>query len=168
MSTTYTTSSTFTRTHARYLASKVAADLRQMRLFYGRPSDTDIDDYVEELTELLVGGYLYSVDYGFRRDDCWVVALNYFVENGVLVADERAGRVPRGANVNGAGWYSHLRYSSKWLALSESERKRIENSIPIKRVTASEPQLGAGNVWVEDKTYTNGGTSIRRRTLKAS
>ena len=63
MSTTYTTSSTFTRTNARYLASKVAADLRQMRLFYGRPSDGEIDDYNTELIELLVGGYLDSVDY---------------------------------------------------------------------------------------------------------
>lgn len=33
-----TTTSTFTLTNARYLASKIAADLRQLRSFYGRPS----------------------------------------------------------------------------------------------------------------------------------
>ena len=167
MSTTYTTASTFTRTNARYLASKVAADLRQMRLFYGRPTDTEIDGYNTELTELLVGGYLDSVDYGFRRSDSWVVALSYSVQNGTLVTDDRAGRVPVGANVAGASWYSFLRYSDQWFALTSSERARIENLIPVKRANASEPNVGSGNVWIEDKVYTSSGTSFKRRTLKS-
>jgi len=167
MSTTYTTSSTFTRTNARYLASKVAADLRQMRLFYGRPSDSEIDDYNTELIELLVGGYLDSVDYGFRRNDSWVVALSYSVQNGTLVTDDRAGRVPVGANVAGTSWYSYLRPNDEWLELTSSERARIENLIPVKRSSASEPNVGNGNNWVEDKVYTSAGTSFKRRTLKS-
>lgn len=168
MSTTYTNSATFTRTHARYLASKVAADLRQMRIFYGQPSEAAIDDFVEELVELLVGGYLASVDYGLRRNGGWVVALSYTVRNGTLSSDDRAGRVPVGADVSGASWYSYLRHSDKWLGLTQAERDRIEATIPVKRTGASEPGLGSGNVWIEDKVYTNGGTSFTRRTLKAS
>ena len=168
MSSTYTTTSTFTRTHARYLASKVVADLRQMRLFYGRPSDADIDAYNDELTELLVGGYLESVDYGFRRNDSWVVALSYSVKNGTLISDDRAGRVPVGANIAGASWYSYLRYSDEWYELTDSGRAQIKKAIPIQRTNASEPNVGAGNVWHEDKVYTSGGTSFKRRTLKSS
>ena len=52
MTYSYTTTSTFTRTHAIYLASKVAADLRQMQLFYGRPSNENIEAYIEELAIL--------------------------------------------------------------------------------------------------------------------
>ena len=37
MSYSYTTTETFTRTHARYIASKIAADLRKLQLYYDRP-----------------------------------------------------------------------------------------------------------------------------------
>ena len=47
MTSSYSTSDTFTRTHAVYLASKVAADLKQMQLFYGKPSDGNIEAYIE-------------------------------------------------------------------------------------------------------------------------
>lgn len=50
---TGTNSTTFTRTNARLIASKIAADLRQMRLFYGKPSAERVDEYVDELVELL-------------------------------------------------------------------------------------------------------------------
>jgi Bacterial HORMA domain family 1 len=168
MSTSYSFSTSFTRTHARYLASKVAADLRQMQLFYGRPGDAEIADYIEELTELLVGGFLASVDYGFRRYNGWVVALSYSVRSdGTLTADDRAGRVPVGADITGASWYSYLRYSAQWGSLTQSERERIKNSIPVGRGGADEPQIGSGNIWVEDKVYTSSGTSFTRRTLKS-
>lgn len=168
MSTTYTYSQSFTRTHARYLASKVAADLRQMRLFYGEPSDEKIDNFVEELVELLVGGYLDSVDYGFRRNDAWVVALHYKVRSdGTLDADDRAGRVPIGADISGASWYSYLRHNSAWSRLTQAERDRIESLIPVKRGHAGEPNVGSG-VWVQDRIYSSNGTSFTRLTLKST
>jgi hypothetical protein len=168
MSTTFTYSDTFTRTHARYIGSKVAADLRQMRAFYFRPDETEIDDYLEELVELLAGGYLESVDYGFRRDDGWVVALNYVVRgDGTLDIDDRSGRVPPGSNVADASWYSYLRYSQKWHLLSSEERQAIKARIPVKRTDANEPNIGAGNVWIGDKVYSSNGTSISRRTMCA-
>jgi len=168
MSSSYSFSTSFTRTHARYLASKVAADLRQLQFFYGRPNDIEIDDFIEELTELLVGGYLASVDYGFRQSDGWVVAVSYSVSaDGTLTADDSAGRAPVGADVSGAFWYSYLRYSATWSGLTQGERERIEDSIPVKRTNAEEPKIGSGNFWSQDKVYTSSGTSLTRRTIKS-
>jgi len=139
-----------------------------VQLFYRRPSDDEIANYIEELTELLVGGYLASVDYGFRRNNGWVVALSYSVRSdGTLTADDRAGRVPVGADITGASWYSYLRHSSKWWDLTQSDRERIDNSIPVSRGGADEPQIGSGNIWIDDKVYTSSGTSFTRRTLKS-
>ena len=68
-----------------------------MQLFYQKPSDAQIDKYVEEVVELLVNDHLDSVDYGFRRSDAsdaWVVGLRYVVRNGVLLITSqlRAGK----------------------------------------------------------------------------
>jgi hypothetical protein len=45
MSSSYTTTDTesFTLVHARYIASKVATDLKRFQRFYGSPSDAWID-----------------------------------------------------------------------------------------------------------------------------
>jgi len=50
MSSTYTISETFTLTHARRLAAKVAADMYQCQRFYDHPTDIQIESYQEELT----------------------------------------------------------------------------------------------------------------------
>ena len=55
---TFTESSTFTVTHARHMAAKVATDLVRMQRFYGFPSDADIDAYEEEVIALLKAGYI--------------------------------------------------------------------------------------------------------------
>jgi hypothetical protein len=168
MSFSFTTTASFTRTHARELAAKVAADLRQMQVFYKKPTDQQINNFVDELVELLVGGYLASVDYGFRTSSEVIVALSYTVRSdGTLDTNDRAGRVPVGADISKASWYSFLRKSSKWSALSKSEREKIEASIPVKRSVGDEPNIGSGNFWIEDKVYSSNGTSFTRRTLKS-
>lgn len=168
MSTTFTTTASFTRTEARYLASKVAADLRQMQCFHGRPSDTEIEEYIEELTELIVGGYLASVEYGFQKNNGWAVALRYVVlSDGTLSQDERAGRVSPFANTSGASWYSYLRRTDKWWRLSNSERQQVENAIPVKRSGAPEPSTGAG-YWVPQKVYSTNGVGLTRYTFQTS
>ena len=168
MSTTFTMTASFTRTHARYLASKVAADLRQMQCFHGRPSDTEIEEYIAELTELIVGGYLASVEYGFQKDNGWVVALRYVVlSDGTLSQDERAGRVSPFTDVSGARWYSYLRHSDKWLSLSSSERQQVEKAIPVKRAGAPEPNTGTG-YWVPQKVYSTNGVGLTRYEFQTS
>ena len=39
---TVSQTNTFTVTHARHMAAKVAADLKRMQRLYGQPSDIDI------------------------------------------------------------------------------------------------------------------------------
>jgi len=164
MSTTHTLSSTatFTVTHAKYLASKLAADLRQMQLFYGTPSDKQIEDYVTEVVVLLLGGYFASVSYGFRSGGQWVMVIKYdAVTGGVLLSDDRAGRVRPGVNVSSATWYSFLTYSNKFLLLSNAEREEIKARLPFARGSAEEPRIGGA--WTADRSYSNGGVSVQRQ-----
>lgn len=166
MTTTYTVSSTFTRTHASYLASKIASDLLQMQLFYGKPSDDEINAYLEEVVILLLGRYFDSVEYGFQKGSDWIVALKYRVRwDGTIVDDSRSGRVPYGVDIAGAHWYSYLRYSSAFCNLSTEEQERITQSLSIKRTSASEPRTGNG-AWVSDKYYSSGGGGLQRDSYR--
>lgn len=166
MSSTYTMTSTITRTDARYVTSKVAADLRQFQIFYGPPSDSEIADYVEELTELLSGRYLDYIEYGFRRDNAWVVSARYIARwDGGLDADERPGRIPVGADIRSATWGSYLVTNGAWSALPLAARQQIEARIPIKRGHAKVPGYGAG-IWVEDRTYGRNGVSVARKVFR--
>ena len=54
----YTETATFTVTHARHMAAKVATDLKRMQRFYGSPSDERIAQFEAEATELIRAGYL--------------------------------------------------------------------------------------------------------------
>lgn len=166
MTATYTYSETFTVTHARYLASKVASDLFQMQLFYGKPSDQDINNYIEELVVLLLDGYLDSVDYGFKRDSKWVIVASYSAKFGsISTTDDRSGSVYSGADVTGAHWASYLRKSTKFYNLSQAEKDRVENLLPIKREGQPESGFHSGT-WVTDRNYYNGGTSLERKVFK--
>lgn len=169
MSTTYTTSSTssFTVTHARYLASKIAADLRQMQLFYGSPRDSEIDDYITETVVLLLSGYLANVTYGFRRGDQWLIALKYNAHtSGLLLSDDRAGRVRPGVEVSGATWCSFLEHSLAYHLASDVERQRIEDLLPFSRTAGEEPRVSG--IWISDKSYSSGGVSLQRNMYSQS
>ena len=74
MSDSYTISETetFTVTHARHMAAKVATDLKRMQRLYGSPSDASIAQYEAEVIEFLKDGYLGTVSYGFRRNGKWI------------------------------------------------------------------------------------------------
>lgn len=165
MTTTFTRSSSesFTHTSARYLASKVAADLRQMQRLHGAPSDTEINDYIDELVILLTGGYVATVSYGFKKSDAWTVALRYVVRSDGLVenVDDRPGRVPLG-DVTGSTFGSYLEYSAKWSSEDRERREQIKRSIPVKRVTGDQP---AGAWSVGDRAYSRNGVSLSRNSV---
>ena len=163
MTSSYTTS--FTETHARYLASKAASDLRQMQLYYYRPSNEEIIDYAVEIAVLLLNQCLEAVEYGFRRDGRSVVALKYRATHGLMLDDNRSGRVPAGANVSGASWYSFLWHSQKWSELSQTERKRIEDALPFTRTSGDEPVAGDG-AWTTDRSYSSESVNLQRSTFR--
>jgi hypothetical protein len=164
---TYSLSETFTRTEARYLASKVVADLYQCSRLYRSPAASWIPNYETELVERLVKGYLSRYEFGFERDDKRVVSWQYEVKDGDLVSgsDDRSGGIYARANLDDASYYNTTTSSTKWWLLTDSERAAFETTLPISRVDASLPADGSG-YWTADKTYTRGGVGVARRTFR--
>ena len=170
MSTSYTLSGTisFTLTHAKYLASKVATDLKRMQRFYGSPVDARIEQFESEITELLKAGYLDTVTYGFRRDGNWVEpALRYRARDLADLSsnDDDPGRVRPGLDVGGATFYSYLTYSKEWNESSIAQQDAFKRTLPFQRSAADEP--GVNGYMVSDLTYSSGGRTLNRATLRS-
>lgn len=169
MSYSYTVSetATFTVTHARHMAAKVATDLKRLQRLYGKPSDADIVEYESEVIELLKGGYLGTVTYGYRRDGNWIEpTLRYTARDLVdsAASDDDPGRVRPGADISGASFYSYLTYSSAWDRLTEAEKDAVRARLPFKRNGAPEP--GVRGYLTEDRTYSSGGRALSRASLR--
>lgn len=167
MTNSFTTVSTDTRTRtgAEYVASKVAADLQAMNRYYGEPDESMISDLCAELAELLAGGYVKRVQYGFSRGGEKVLFLEYAVQPSGLLQDNNSGRVFARADVRGATWNSYLTYSEKWRLLTDAARRQILARINVKREPALEPRDGDGH-WVIDKSYASQGVCTQRRTFR--
>ena len=166
MTYSYTTDYTFTRTNAEYIASKVAADLRGMRSYYGQPSESWIWAFYQEVVELLVESCLRSVEYGFKRNGRRVITLKYEVRADGSLLDGRSGGVYARANISNAAWFSFLTYSDKWYLLSDADQQRIKKRLPFKRVSGKEPQDGDG-YWVDDRSYSSRGVGAQRWTFRS-
>lgn len=165
MTTSYTYADTFTRASARRLAGRVATDLHQSRIIYGRPADGSVEDYLAELDELLVGGYLATYQFGFKKDGRVLWALRYTVgPDGSLIGN--AGGLLRGIDTGGAIWFNYLTYSSVWWELSSAARAAVKRKIPVDRTTGSPPSDSRG-YWQADRTYADGGVGLVRETFRS-
>lgn len=165
---TYSNTQTFTLTHAKYLASKVATDLKRMQRLYGSPSDFLIDFFEKELTALLKGGYLDNVIYGFKKDDKWIEpTLRYTSQelSSSTGTDDDPGKIRAGANITNADFYSYLIYNQKWNSLSQSEKESIQSDLPFTRGNADAPRVSG--YFSSDKSYSSGGRSLERTSLKS-
>lgn len=164
---TYAQSVTFTRTEAKYLASKVVADLYQCSRLYGKPSASSIPDYETELVEHLVSGYLSQYEFGFEEDGQRLVSWQYEVKGGDLVggSDDHSGGIYARADVSSATYFNFLTFSSKWWTLSASEKGAFEEGLPFVRDAGSPPTDGSG-YWVNDRAYERGGVVVARRTFR--
>lgn len=170
MSFSYTNSSTqtFTLTNAKYLASKVSADLKRIQRFYGFPSDERIANYETELIEFLKRGFLSEISYGFQKDDKWIEpTLKYTAKDlsGSIGSDDDPGKIRPGADVSGATFYSYMVYSSSYDNLSQSEKDVFEGTLPFSRNGAPEP--GINGYVSSDKSYSSGGRSLDRSSIKS-
>lgn len=160
---TVTEASTFTVTHARHIAAKVATDLKRMQRFYSAPSDAQIDAYEAELTLLIKGAYLEKVTYGFRKDNAWIApTISYSARDlaGETINDDDPGRIPPGADASNATFYSYLSYSAAWNQLSEAARASFEKLLPFQRSGAPEPAING--YMQSDRTYSAGGRALLR------
>jgi Bacterial HORMA domain family 1 len=166
MSLSITQTRTWTITQARYVTSKIAADLELVRTHYARPSVEKITDYAEEAAQLLAERYLGWVEYGFKRNGLRVFALKYEARcDGTLSVDDRPGRVPAGLSLTGAIWYSYLDYSSNYYALTDKQRQRLKEILPVQRGYGAEPEMGSG-YWEYNRTYSSNGEGVRRQVFR--
>jgi hypothetical protein len=159
---------TFTLTHARYMAAKVATDLKRMQRFYGAPNDVDIAEYETEVVELLKAGYLGTLTLGYRRDNKWIEpTLRYTAHElaGAAANDDDPGRIKPGANIVCAAFYNYLTYSSTWNSLSAAEKDNFKKRMPFYRTGASEPALDG--YLVDDLVYSSGGRCLNRASLRS-
>lgn len=170
MSSSYTQSAseTFTITHARHLAAKIATDLKRMQRLYGLPSDSSIEDYQTEAIELMRHGYLKEVTYGYKRDEMWIEpGLRYTAQelqtNGI---DDDPGKIRPGLNVAGASFASFLVYSDQWEKATDMVKTTFKATLPFKRGSGDTPQVKNG-YFEADKTYSAGGRSLNRATIRS-
>ena len=169
MTTSYTLSDavTFTVTHARHLAAKVATDLKRMQRFYGSPSDSDIIAYEGELTLLIKEGYLSEITYGFYKDGQWIAPMLRYTARDLVGSggdDDDPGRVRPGADTSGASFYSYLIRNSAWNLLSATARESFERQLPLRRAGAAEPTVRG--YLSTDRTYSAAGRALERASIK--
>lgn len=162
-----TETTTFTRAHAVHIAAKVAADLKRMQRFYGKPSDEWIQKFEAEAIALLRGGCLGKVTYGFRRDGSWIEpALSYtardLADNAV---DDDPGRVLPGAPIRGAFFHSYLICTAAWDKLTQAEQAAIYKPLSFRRTAGPEP--GVSGYWSGDRTYSAGNCALDRSSLRS-
>ena len=165
---TRTETTTFTRTHAKHLAAKVATDLKRMQRLYDEPDDGRIADFEAEVVEFLKDGYLDTVTYGFRRGGNWVEpTLRYTARElaGATANDDDPGRIRPGADTNGASFYSFLTYSLAWNNLNQSQKEQFLGRLPFRRTTATEP--GINGYLTQGLTYSAGGRALDRSIVRS-
>ena len=164
---TVSESTTFTVTHARHMAAKIATDLKRMQRLYGRPSDSAIADYEAEAIAFMKAGYLSYVWYGFKRNGCWIEpTLKYTAQDLYSgTVDDDPGKIRPGADITGATFGSFMSYSSKWFALTTTEKDAFERGLPYIRTGAEEPTVDG--YLFSDKTYSSGGRALERATVRS-
>ncbi len=165
---TFSESTSFTVTHARHMAAKVATDLKRMQRFYGAPGDLDIANYEAEVIDLLKAGYLGKVTYGFRRDGAWIVpTLRYTAQDlaGAAANNDDPGRVRHGADITNASFYSYLTYSPSWEQLTTDQQTTFKRTLPFVRGGAPEP--GVNGYFTPDRVYSAGGQALNRDSVRS-
>jgi hypothetical protein len=159
---------TFTITHARHMATRVATDLKRIQRFYGAPSDAVIANYESELVQFIKADCLGNVTYGFRRNGAWIEpTLRYAARDlaGGTANDDDPGRIRPGADISNASFYSYLTYNNRWYQFSEIERKDFAKLLPFQRTGALEPAI-IGYLR-SDRTYSAGGRALDRASVRS-
>lgn len=166
MTFTVTKTATFTIVHARYLASKVAADMHLCAQYYGSPTEILIREYAEELAQYLNEGYLKEYEFGYKKNGKRVVSWRYKVDaNGVLTADDRPGKVVPYVDIAGAVFFNFLTQGPRFFELPTDERARFKAGLPIERTSGEPPSDGSG-YWMSDRNYFSAGCGLNRQTFQ--
>tara|TARA_R110002111_G_scaffold177181_1_gene243213 strand:+ start:18015 stop:18527 length:513 start_codon:yes stop_codon:yes gene_type:complete len=165
---THTQSATFTVTHAKYLASKIAADLNACSRLHGQPSLSTVEIYNEELVELLRFGYLSQYEFGFQRDDQRVLSWSYEVDaSGSISSDDRAGKMSAYVDLSGTSFFNYAWYSNKYHNLTSDQQSTFKDSHSVNRTSGNPPSDGTGYWSGNEKNYSAGGTGVSRRSFRS-
>jgi len=166
MTNSFTKTTTFTITHARYLSSKVAADMHICAQYYGEPSETRIRDFAEELAQYINEGYVKEYEFGYQKNNQRVVTWRYRVdENGLISTDDRSGKIVPYVDIQGASFFNYLTQNSRFFQLSAAQQARFKSGLPIQRTNGDPPSDGAG-YWTSDRNYYSGGQGLARETFQ--
>lgn len=163
----YTESTTFTVTHARHMAAKIATDLKRIQRLYGSPSDRDIADYEAEATFMMKAGYLSSVSYGFERNGSWIEpTIKYTARDlaGSAANDDDPGKIRPGKDITGASFTSFLSYTKTYFNMTQTERDVFKSGLPFQRTNGSEPPVNG--YLASDRTYSAGGRALDRSSVR--
>lgn len=164
----YTESATFTVTHARHMAAKIATDLKRMQRFYGQPYDWQIAEFEGEATEMMKAGYLSDVTYGFQRNGQWIEPTLMYTSrdlSGGAANDDDPGRILPGKDVSGAAFASFLNPTMAYLLLPVGQRETFDGTLPIQRTSGSEPSVNG--YMASDRTYSAGGRALDRSSVRS-
>ena len=164
---TVTESTTFTVTHARHMAAKVATDLKRMQRFYGNPSDSDIANYEVEAIELLKADISErsptasgeTASGSSRR----CVTRRATSQAWLRTTTTRAG-FARARDIEGATFYSYMTYSAAWNALSAS--RRMPSRAGCRSIGRQAPEPAVNGYLADDRTYSAGGRRTEPRKRK--
>jgi hypothetical protein len=159
---TFSESQTFTLTSAKYLASRIAADLYLLHSYYNQPQVEWINSYISEAQVMMKEKVLGTVEYGFKKNGVVVLALKYALQWDGSLTNDKPGNVPYGKDLSGSEWYSWLEYGSKWSTMSEAERVRVRSELPFVRGTGASPVYGQGAGWANGHSYSRDGGSLSR------
>ena len=165
---TFTESNTFTETHAKHIAMKVATDLKRIQRFYGKPSDSFIIEHSVEIIMLLKAGFLKRIIYGFQQYGEWIEpTLRYTASdlNNIYENDDDPGKITPGKNISEARFTSFLEHSDSWFELSLDKQTEFEKKLPFQRSFGTEPQVNG--YLVRDLTYSAGGRAVYRESLRS-
>ena len=161
-----TRTATFTITEARYIASKLGADLRNLNARYNKPNLLWIPDYVEETAQYLKAGYLDYVDFGFKSGDEWKLRLRYTAVAGGQLRDDVPGGLPSALDVAPYEFHSFLSQNGAFFNLTVAERDRFQATLPINRTPGTEPTAYAGS-YGSNSQYSRGGHGLDRNLYRA-
>jgi hypothetical protein len=166
MSFSHTNSNTFSIINARKLASKVATDMHLCAQYYGNPSEERIRNFAEELAQYLNEGWIEEYEFGYQKNDKRIVSWRYKVDgNGVLTADDRAGKVVPYVDITGASFFNYLTQNSRYFQQPAEQRARFKSGLPIQRESGQPPSDGSG-YWTSDLNYYSGGRGLNRLTFQ--
>jgi hypothetical protein len=158
-----TRSKTYTLTEAKYLGSKLIADMDRCRQIYGRPAQNSISNFHRELIALLHQRYLATYEFGFAVGETRIISWKYWAEFGdIKGGNENPGSLYRRADISGASWFNFVTYSAEWCKLTSGERDAFKQEQPFYRGSGSEKKDGNG-YWRENKSYSATGAVITRR-----